>query len=201
VVLSAERARVVRHARIPVNAALTIRDLEPGESEALGRLMVAVYSNLEGFPTPADQPAYYEMLAGIGRFAEKPDTRVLVAITAEGRLVGGIVYFGDMAHYGSGGSATTVKNASGIRLLGVDPAFRHSGAGKALARACIGLARAKGHAQVVLHTTQAMRVAWGLYERLGFERSQDLDFLQQGLPVFGFRLALQRVHTTAPSNP
>jgi GNAT superfamily N-acetyltransferase len=184
-----------------VNAALTIRDLEPGESEALGRLMVAVYSNLEGFPTPADQPAYYEMLAGIGRFAEKPDTRVLVAITAEGRLVGGIVYFGDMAHYGSGGSATTVKNASGIRLLGVDPAFRHSGAGKALARACIDLARANGHAQVILHTTQAMRVAWGLYERLGFERSQDLDFLQQGLPVFGFRLALQRVHTTAPSNP
>jgi ribosomal protein S18 acetylase RimI-like enzyme len=184
-----------------VNAALTIRDLEPGESEALGRLMVAVYSNLEGFPTPADQPAYYEMLAGIGRFAEKPDTRVLVAITAEGRLVGGIVYFGDMAHYGSGGSATTVKNASGIRLLGVDPAFRHSGAGKALATECIDLARAKGHAQVVLHTTQAMRVAWGLYERLGFERSQDLDFLQQGLPVFGFRLALQRVHTTAPSNP
>jgi GNAT superfamily N-acetyltransferase len=184
-----------------VNAALTIRDLEPGESEALGRLMVAVYSNLEGFPTPADQPAYYEMLAGIGRFAEKPDTRVLVAITAEGRLVGGIVYFGDMAHYGSGGSATTVKNASGIRLLGVDPAFRHSGAGKALAWACIDLARAKGHAQVVLHTTQAMRVAWGLYERLGFERSEDLDFLQQGFAVFGFRLALQRVHTTAPSNP
>jgi GNAT superfamily N-acetyltransferase len=184
-----------------VNAALTIRDLEPGESEALGRLMVAVYSNLEGFPTPADQPAYYEMLAGIGRFAEKPDTRVLVAITAEGRLVGGIVYFGDMAHYGSGGSATTVKNASGIRLLGVDPAFRHSGAGKALATACIDLARAKGHAQVILHTTQAMCVAWGLYERLGFERSEDLDFLQQGFAVFGFRLALQRVHTTAPSNP
>ena len=183
-----------------MNAALTIRDLEPGEAEVLGRLMVAVYANLDGFPKPADQPAYYEMLAGIGRFAAKPDARVLVAVGAEGRLVGGIVYFGDMAQYGSGGSATTITNASGIRLLGVDPAFRGSGAGKALATACIDLARAKGHAQVILHTTQAMRIAWTLYERLGFERSEDLDFLQQGFPVFGFRLALQGAHAAAAPN-
>ncbi len=36
----------------------------------------------------------------------------------------------------------------------------------------------------------AMRTAWGLYERMGFARSEDLDFLQQGFPVFGFRLPL-----------
>lgn len=35
-----------------------------------------------------------------------------------------------------------------------------------------------------------MRLAWGLYERLGFQRSEDLDFAQQGLPVFGFRCRL-----------
>jgi hypothetical protein len=35
-----------------------------------------------------------------------------------------------------------------------------------------------------------MRIAWGLYEKLGFVRSEDLDFSQQGLPVFGFRLKL-----------
>jgi hypothetical protein len=35
-----------------------------------------------------------------------------------------------------------------------------------------------------------MRIAWELYERLGFARSEDLDFSQQGLSVFGFRLAL-----------
>ena len=36
-----------------------------------------------------------------------------------------------------------------------------------------------------------MQVAWGLYIRLGFARSEDLDFLQQGFPVFGFRLKLK----------
>jgi len=147
-------------------------------------------SQLEGFPTPAEQPGYYAMLADIGSFAAKRGARVLVAIGQSGELLGGVVYFGDMAQYGSGGTATVVKNASGIRLLGVDPRFRKAGAGKALTQACIALAKEKGHEQVILHTTQAMKVAWGLYESLGFERSEDLDFLQQGLQVFGFRLKL-----------
>lgn len=175
------------------NAQLTIRDLRQNEFEALGQLMVEVYSNLEGFPKPDEQPRYYELLAGIGRFTEKREARVLVAVSAVEELVGGVVYFGDMAEYGSGGTATTVRNASGIRLLGVSPRFRSLGAGRALTCACIRLAREKGNSQVILHTTQAMRVAWGLYERLGFERSEDLDFSQQGLAVFGFRLRLSTV--------
>lgn len=173
-----------------MSAPPTIRDLRPEESAALGQLLVQAYSQLEGFPTPAEQPGYYAMLADIGSFAAKPGTRVLVAVSAEGDLLGGVVYFGDMAQYGSGGSATSAKNASGIRLLGVDPRYRQSGAGKALTSACIALARQQGHEQVILHTTQAMQVAWGLYERLGFQRSPDLDFSQQGLQVVGFRLRL-----------
>jgi GNAT superfamily N-acetyltransferase len=175
-----------------MTATLTIRDLRPEEFGALGQLMVEVYSQLEGFPTPEEQPRYYELLARIGSFADKKDARVLVALSAEGELVGGVVYFGDMAEYGSGGTATAEKQASGIRLLGIHPRFRGLGAGRALTEACIQLAREAGHAQVILHTTQAMQVAWRLYERLGFQRSVDLDFLQQELPVFGFRLSLAR---------
>ena len=95
-----------------------------------------------------------------------------------------------MAEYGSGGSATRIRNASGIRLLGVSPAARGQGTGKALTQACIDLARAAGHAEVILHTTLAMQTAWRLYLALDFVRSPDLDFLQADLPVFGFRLRL-----------
>lgn len=38
---------------------------------------------------------------------------------------------------------------------------------------------------------RAMAVAWRLYEKMGFERSPDLDFDQNGLPVFGSRLRLE----------
>ncbi len=41
---------------------LTIRDLRPEEFDALGQLMVEVYSHLDGFPTPEEQPGYYELL-------------------------------------------------------------------------------------------------------------------------------------------
>lgn len=169
---------------------IEIRDIKPNEFEALGQLMIAVYAGLDGFPSPAEQPAYYEMLANIGRFTERHGARVLVAISNEGGLAGGVVYFGNMREYGSGGTAVNETDASGIRLLGVDPAVRGRGVGKALTHACLDLARDQGHAQVVLHTTQSMTSAWRLYQGLGFLRSPDLDFMQEGLPVFGFRLKL-----------
>jgi GNAT superfamily N-acetyltransferase len=169
----------------------TIRDLRPTELETLGRLMVGVYSSLEGFPTPQEQPRYYDLLANIGQFAEKPGVRVLVAVSDDGSVMGGVVYFADMAEYGSGGISFTIPQASGIRLLGVDPRCRGAGVGKALTNACIELARAAGHREVILHTTAPMRVAWQMYERLGFVRAEELDFLQEGFPVRGFRLRLQ----------
>jgi GNAT superfamily N-acetyltransferase len=174
-----------------VNPALQIRDIRKAEFKAFGQLLVEVYSSLPGFPTPAEQPNYYQMLANIGNFTEKKDARVLVSILDGCGLVGGVVYFGDMAEYGSGGIATTVRDAAGIRLLGVSPKHRGLGTGKALTLACIRLAKEHGHSQVILHTTKAMQVAWQLYERLGFQRSIDLDFLQGELPVFGFRLRLK----------
>jgi hypothetical protein len=35
-----------------------------------------------------------------------------------------------------------------------------------------------------------MQTAWKMYEKMGFVRSLDLDFMQGQLPVFGFRLKL-----------
>lgn len=171
-------------------AGIEIRALRPDESAVLGRLLVEVYASLEGFPTPAEQPGYYAMLGDIGRFAERNGAQVLVAVLPGGALAGGVVYFGDMAEYGSGGTATRETDASGIRLLGVAPHCRGLGIGRVLTAACIDLARSNGHRQVVLHTTRAMRAAWRLYETLGFHRSPDLDFDQAGLEVFGFRLLL-----------
>jgi ribosomal protein S18 acetylase RimI-like enzyme len=169
---------------------LDIREVEPGEYKLLGELAVEVYSNIEGFPAPAELPDYYEMLTNIGNLNEEKDFKVLVAETAGKEIAGGIVYCGNMARYGAPGTATQEKHASGIRLLCVDPEFRGSGVGRALTDACISLARSNRHRQVILHTTQAMQIAWGLYQKMGFERSSDLDFTEDDLRVYGFRLRL-----------
>jgi len=167
-----------------------VRNALPEEFADIGQLMVGVYSGLEGFPSPDEQPAYYDMLSSIGSWTDKPDTELLIAVSADGKLGGAIVYFSDMSQYGSGGSATMEKNASGFRLLAVDPALRRRGIGRLLSQACIEKARALNQANVVIHTTKAMQPAWRMYESLGFERATDLDFMQQDLLVFGFRLAL-----------
>ncbi|MEM7297302.1 MAG: GNAT family N-acetyltransferase [Bacteroidota bacterium] len=173
-----------------MNAEFFVRYAKPEEFEQVGQLMVQVYSNLANFPTPEEQPAYYEMLASIGSLTEKPKTRLLVAVNENNEIGGGVVYFGDMQYYGSGGTATQEKNAAGFRLLGVDPTFRGKSIGKLLTQKCIELAKEEGQQQIVIHTTEAMKTAWGMYERMGFQRSEDLDFEQKGFPVFGFRLQL-----------
>jgi len=168
-----------------------IREVQKEEYEILGQLMVEAYSSLDGFPGPVELPEYYEELVNMGKLNESKNSRVLVATSTTGELLGGIVHFSDMDSYGSGGTAPMEKNASGIRWLGVNSKSRGLGVGRALAGECIKLAVEQGHEQVILHTTSAMKVAWDLYMQLGFTRSNDLDFEQDGVFVFGFRLLLQ----------
>jgi len=170
----------------------TVRNAKESEFAELGKLMVQVYSQLDGFPKPNEQPAYYQMLANIGDQTKKPCTELLVAVSADNKLAGGVVYFSDMQYYGSGGTATQEKNASGFRLLAVDPAFRGQGIGKLLTMECIRKAESDKNRCVVIHTTKAMQTAWKMYENIGFKRNDDLDFMQGELPVFGFRLFLNQ---------
>ena len=168
----------------------TVRNAVPGEHEAIGKLMIAAYSRLEGFPKETEQPAYYEMLANVGEFANKPGAEILVAVSPGNKITGAVIYFSDMKYYGSGGTATSEQNACGFRLLAVDPTVRGMGIGKLLTNTCIKKAKDKNVSQMIIHTTMAMQAAWKMYENTGFKRSEDLDFMQEELPVYGFRLLL-----------
>ncbi|WP_420602193.1 GNAT family N-acetyltransferase [Flagellimonas sp.] len=170
--------------------AFTIRNAKPSEFKKIGQLMVSVYSGLKGFPKADEQPTYYSSLANIGDFTKKPNTELLIAIAPDQKIFGAVLFFSDMQYYGSGGTATLEKDASGFRLLAVDSAARGLGVGKALSKVCIEKARQNKHKNVVIHTTEFMKVAWKMYERLGFKRAKDLDFKQVNLQVYGFRLKL-----------
>jgi GNAT superfamily N-acetyltransferase len=166
----------------------SIRPARSEEFTIIGELMVTVYSGLPGFPTPAEQPSYYNLLRNVGLLTEKPEVSLLVATTPSDEIAGTVVYVGDIQHYGSGGIATREYNSAGFRLLAVTDAARGKGVGKLLTQACIDKARQQGRSQLILHTTLAMQTAWKMYERLGFSRSEDLDFMQGDLGVYGFRM-------------
>jgi GNAT superfamily N-acetyltransferase len=172
------------------NNEITIRNAKPEEFALTGKLMVEAYLALTGFPGPDEIPSYYEMLKNVGELTKKPATELLVAITTSGEIKGAVVYFGEIDQYGANVTALGEKNASGFRLLAVDPAAQGHGIGKRLVSACIQKAKDQGHEQVILHTTKSMQKAWKMYEAMGFKSSHDLDFSQGGVDVFGFRLRL-----------
>ena len=166
----------------------TIRNAFSSEFEKIGELLINVYSQLDGFPKETDQPNYYKMLANIGDFTNYPETELLVAVDASNTILGAVVYFNDMKYYGSGGIATQEQNSAGFRLLGVDTNARGKGIGKLLTQECIQKTISNKRQQLIIHSTLAMKTAWQMYENLGFKRSEDLDFMQGELAVFGFRL-------------
>jgi GNAT superfamily N-acetyltransferase len=174
----------------PSNSALTIRPARPQDHNALGKMLVSAYVALPGMPSPSEQPDYYAMLADVAARSRKLALTVFVAADPAGKLLGSIDFIDDMTQYGSGGTASTVTDAAGVRLLAVDAAARGKGVGKALTRFCIDRARETGKHRLVLHTTRVMQAAWAMYEALGFIRFPEIDFRQGNLDVFGFQLDL-----------
>lgn len=171
----------------------TIRNAKPEEFEIVGNLMVSVYSKLDGFPSQEDQPAYYTVLQNVGQLTENEAVELIVAVDDNETIAGAVVYFNDMKFYGSGGTAPQEKDACGFRLLAVSHQVRGKGIGKLLTQYCIAKGRQSDSKTMVIHTTNAMKLAWGMYERLGFKRAEDLDFNQEELAVYGFRLNLKDV--------
>ncbi|MDC6365103.1 MULTISPECIES: bifunctional helix-turn-helix transcriptional regulator/GNAT family N-acetyltransferase [Flavobacteriaceae] len=165
-----------------------IRKAKSSEFKEIGELMVRGYSSLEGFPKADAMPEYYNTLANIGEFTKKPKTELLIAVSTTDKILGGVLFFNDMKYYGTKGIVTSQKNAAGFRLLAVDPKARGMGVGRALTVACIEKAKKEGQNQIIIHSTAFMKVALKMYEKLGFQRSTDLDFKQGDIPVYGFRL-------------
>jgi hypothetical protein len=84
-----------------------VRNARPDEFPQIGEMMVQVYSQLEGFPKESDQPNYYKMLANVGSLTTTPGTELLVAVSAEEKVAGAVVYFADMKNYSSSRNSST----------------------------------------------------------------------------------------------
>lgn len=63
-----------------------------------------------------------------------------------------------------------------LRMLAVSPIERGRGIGQKLTRAAMDLAVEQGAKRIVLSTMESMHVAHRLYERMGFQRREDLDW-------------------------
>ncbi|NVJ89264.1 MAG: GNAT family N-acetyltransferase [Flavobacteriaceae bacterium] len=167
-----------------------VREIKSNEYKKLGELLVEVYSKLKGFPGPDKIPDYYDNLLNIHQFLESPKTKIFVVVDKDEKLQGGVVYFGDMQYYGAGTEKTHQQKAAAFRFLAVNPSARGKGLAKLLVSQCFHQARAEGFKKLMIHSTAYMKDAINMYKKMGFERFKYIDFVKNGVKVFGYNYEL-----------
>ena len=116
-------------------------------------------------------------MAGDGTACFRDQPGELLVATEDGVILGSVVYCAP----GAMDQNMFPDGWAFMRVLAVPPRYRGHGAGRALANACIDLARSDGVSTFGLHTSEAMNAARALYESLGFEKVREIPRL------YGFR--------------
>lgn len=148
-----------------------IRDARPDDRAAILAVTLAAYEQYADTLTPSFWALYRQniqaTLADVGTAAQ-------IVAEDEGAILGAVLLLPAGAVLGKPGGAITLEWPE-VRLLAVAPAARGKGVARQLMNECIQRARTAGAPALTLHTTDMMAVAIRLYERLGFERTPELD--------------------------
>jgi ribosomal protein S18 acetylase RimI-like enzyme len=169
--------------------AFDVHQVRPEEYEAAGRVTADAYR--EFVPPGEDHEDWLGYLGVMADVASRVGrTHVLVAAEAgTGRILGCVTIEEDGVI--GDDDERPEPGASHIRMLGVDPAARGLGVGRALMEASISRARVLGKRFVTLRTTPLMAAAQRLYGSMGFDLDpgRDLAF-DSGFRLIAYRLAL-----------
>lgn len=177
-----------------METSILFRDARAGDREAIQSVTLAAYEQ------------YAPMMGEIWKFyraniletlADVKPAEQIVAERPDGIVGTVLLYPAGTQLHGPGDMLVSLPLPE-IRLLAVAPSARGHGIGTALMQECIRRARQSGAGALALHTTDMMKIAMQMYERMGFERMPALDFSPaEGVIIKGFRLDL----TDVPGNP
>jgi ribosomal protein S18 acetylase RimI-like enzyme len=166
---------------------VSIRDARPADRETIKALTLTAYSELASVMAPDA----WAGLDGAVRAALEVEGEGVERIVAErgGEIVGSVMLFAPSAD-AYGGLAERASWPE-LRLLAVAPTARGAGVGQALVDECVRRARESGARELGLHTSESLRAAVRMYERMGFERAPEHDFRPPGAElVMAYRLPL-----------
>src|SRR5688572_9909687 len=131
-----------------------------------------------------DGASYLRRIGDVGGRASR--TTIVVAVD-DGAIVGSLTLELDGRVGGDGSDRPPLAPGEAhIRMLGVDPASRARGLGRALMLDAETRARAAGKTEMTLHTTHLMAAATAMYVALGYERTPD-EVQPDGFVLVGFR--------------
>jgi ribosomal protein S18 acetylase RimI-like enzyme len=166
---------------------IEVREARPEEHAEAGRVTAEAYRE---FARPGDDDwhRYLERIADVSGRADR--TTVLVAID-DGGILGSLTLEleGRVRDDDEEEFRPLAPGEAHIRMLGVAPGARGRGVARALMGAAERRAREAGKTVVTLHTTRRMAAARAMYERLGYERTEDRVF-PDGFVLLGYRKPL-----------
>jgi GNAT superfamily N-acetyltransferase len=150
---------------------LVIRLAEPADLDAVSAVNRASYAEY-GAHMPPERIARY--LDNAGDVWSRQDVAELLVAVLDGEVVGSLTYYPPgPSSEGQGWSSEW----AGLRLLAVTPGARGLGIGRKLMEFAIERARAAGAPAIALHTTEIMEIARSMYERMGFVRVPEHDWV------------------------
>ena len=168
----------------PGNEQTLVRDARPEELDQVAVMMRDAYLEYQAH-FPAD--VWERYARNIMDVRSRLDVSELIVAERGGHVVGSVTLYPNVV---------TAEQAwppgwAGVRLLAVAPDARGEGIGRVLMDECLRRSRQRQAPAIGLHTSDIMRVARGLYERMGFVRAPEYDFRTgSDWVVMGYRLDL-----------
>ncbi|MED2974870.1 GNAT family N-acetyltransferase [Fictibacillus sp. B-59209] len=169
---------------------IVIREAIAHEFEFIRRQRITAYKQYE-HAVPAEHLKVL-LKAISSEITVENGVEYLVA-ESDGAVAGSVVLFPPRTDAYEG--LTGALDYPEIRMLVVDTQFRQQGIGKSLIEECINRSQKKGFPSIGLHTADFMKSAVKLYERLGFIRLPQFDFvpLDDGIVVKAYHFDLTTI--------
>ena len=165
---------------------LHIRDARADERATIQALTLAAYAEYAAIMAPTAWAALRQALL-TGLEAEGAVQRIVAEL--DGELLGSVLLYSPTEN--AYGNAVAGTGWPELRLLAVASAARGQGVGKALVEECMRRAQRAGATELGLHTSESLRTAIRMYERMGFVRAPASDFQPSGAElIMAYRLPL-----------
>jgi ribosomal protein S18 acetylase RimI-like enzyme len=165
---------------------IAIREADPAEYEEAGDVTAAAYAEFVR-PGDANWDGYLSELRDVRARAERAVVLVAVGRAADDgtdpRILGTLTL--ELDRRIDEDSPPLPEDAAHIRMLGVLPDARRLGIAQALMDEAERRARAAGKRRITLHTTERMKAAQAMYDRIGFSRAPDRVF-PDGFVLLGY---------------
>ncbi|MFS0655434.1 GNAT family N-acetyltransferase [Bacillus sp. 179-C3.3 HS] len=165
-----------------------IREAGSQDHDAIRQVLIKSYAQFEPQFTEEGWQNYAAALKGA---VDNPNMELMLVAELEEKVVGTLQMFRSSEKaYDKPELGITSPI---IRFLGVDPDVRGKGIAELLLRKSIELTQAWGENVLYLHTSDKMQAAIRLYERMGFERALDKEFVNQnGTHVKSYQYVMKK---------